>query len=47
MRNDDNDDIYQASQRETLLTLAISGLTLAVLVAAGYLAPSLLAIAAR
>lgn len=47
MRNDDNDDIYQASQRENLITLVISGLTLAVLIGAGYLAPSLLAIAAR
>lgn len=47
MRNHENDDIYQASRRETLLTLVISGLTLAVLIGAGYLAPSLLAIAAR
>lgn len=47
MRNDDNDDIYQASRRETLATLVISGLTLAVLVTAGYLTPNLLAIAAR
>ncbi|EOK5395671.1 hypothetical protein ACSQPN_003177 [Pseudomonas aeruginosa] len=47
MHNDDNDDIYQASRRETLLTLVISGLTLATLIAAGYLTPSLLAIAAR
>lgn len=47
MRNDDNDDIYQASRRENLITLVISGLTLAVLVGAGYLTPNLLAIAAR
>lgn len=46
MRNDDH-DIYQASRRENLATLVISGLTLAVLIAAGYLTPHLLAIAAR
>ena len=47
MQTDDNDDFYSPSRRETLLTLVISGLTLAVLIGAGYLAPSLLAIAAR
>ena len=47
MQTDDNDDFYSSSRRETLLTLVISGLTLAVLIGAGYLAPSLLAIAAR
>lgn len=47
MRTDDNDDFYSPSRRETLLTLVGSGITLAVLAAAGYLAPSLLAIAAR
>lgn len=47
MQTNHDDDIYQASRRENLITLAISGLTLAALIAAGYLAPSLLAIAAR
>ena len=47
MQTDDNDDLYSPNRRETLLTLVISGLTLAALIAAGYLAPSLLAIAAR
>lgn len=42
-----HDDFYSPNRRETLLTLVISGLTLAVLIGAGYLAPSLLAIAAR
>lgn len=45
--HNDNDDFYSPSRRETLLTLVGSGITLAVLAAAGYLAPSLLAIAAR
>ena len=47
MQTNHDDDFYSPSRRETLLTLVISGLTLALLVAAGYLAPSLLAIAAR
>ena len=47
MQTNHDDDFYSPSRRETLLTLVISGLTLAVLVAAGYLAPNLLAIAAR
>lgn len=47
MQTDDNDDFYSPSRRETLLTLVGSGVTLAVLAAAGYLAPTLLAIAAR
>lgn len=41
----DNDLVYQGSRRELLATLTISGITLAVLCAAGYFAPSLLAIA--
>ena len=47
MQTDDNDDFYSPSRRETLLTLVGSGLTLAVLAAAGFLAPTLLAFAAR
>lgn len=47
MQTNHDDDFYSSSRRETLLTLVISGLTLAVLIGAGYLAPSLLAIAAR
>lgn len=46
MRKDDH-DTYQHSRRETLATLIASGVTLALLVAAGYLTPNLLAIAAR
>jgi hypothetical protein len=45
--HDDNDNLYHPSRRETLLTLLGSGVTLAVLAAAGYLAPTLLAFAAR
>lgn len=44
MQND-NDMVHQGSRRELLTTLAISGITLAVLCTAGYFAPSLLAIA--
>lgn len=44
MRKDEN-DTYQHSRRENLITLAISGVTLALLVAAGYLTPNLLAVA--
>lgn len=47
MQTDDNDDLYSPSRRENLLALLGSGLTLAVLAAAGYLAPTLLALAAR
>ncbi len=47
MQTNDNDDFYSPSRRETLLTLLGSGVTLAVLAAAGYLAPTLLAFAAR
>ena len=47
MQTDDNDVFYSPSRRETLLTLVGSGITLAVLAAAGYLAPTLLAFAAR
>lgn len=47
MQTDDNDDFYSPSRRETLITLLGSGVTLAVLAAAGYLAPTLLAFAAR
>ncbi|WP_178081043.1 hypothetical protein [Pseudomonas sp. 09C 129] len=46
-RDNDHDEFHQDSRRETLATLAISGLTLVVLIAAGYLTPNLLAIAAR
>lgn len=47
MQTDDNDDFYSPSRRETLLTLVGSGVTHAVLAAAGYLAPTLLAFAGR
>lgn len=47
MPMNDNDDLYSPSRRESLLTLLGSGVTLAVLLAAGYLAPNLLALAAR
>ncbi len=47
MQTNHDDDFYSPSKRETIATLLISGLTLAVLVAAGYLTPNLLAIAAR
>lgn len=45
--HNDHDDIYSTSRRETLATLAVSGLTLAVLAVAGYLTPDLLALLAR
>lgn len=45
MQTNDNDEFYQASRRETLVTLLVSGITLAVLVTAGYLTPNLLAFA--
>jgi len=47
MQTNHDDDFYSPSRRETIATLLISGLTLAVLAAAGYLAPTLLAFAAR
>ncbi len=47
MQTNHDDDFYSPNRREALLTLVISGLTLAVLIGAGYLAPNLLAIAAR
>ncbi len=43
----DNDDRCSANRREHLLTLLGSGVTLAVLLAADYFAPDLLALAAR
>lgn len=42
---DDNDHFYQSNRIDTLVTLAVSGLTLLALVLAGYYAPSLLAVA--
>lgn len=45
MHNDH--DECSTSRRETLATLLISGLTMAVLIIAGYLAPNLLTLAAR
>lgn len=47
MQTDDHDELYSPTRRETLFTLLGSGLTLAVLLLAGYLAPNLLALAAR
>lgn len=47
MHNDDHDNFYHATRRETLGTLAVSGLTLALLTLAGYFTPSLLALVAR
>jgi hypothetical protein len=47
MPMNDNDELYSPSRLETLLTLVGSGLTLALLGAAGYLAPNLLALAAH
>jgi hypothetical protein len=44
MQND-NDNFYQSNRGDTLLTLAISGLTLLALALAGYYAPSLLTVA--
>lgn len=38
---------YQGSKRETIATLTISGLTLLVLIGAGYFTPNLLALAVR
>jgi hypothetical protein len=42
---DDNDHFYQSNRIDTLLTLAVSGLTLLALALAGYYAPSLLTVA--
>lgn len=42
---DDNDHCYQSNRIDTLLTLAVSGLTLLALALAGYYAPSLLTVA--
>ncbi|WP_431483699.1 hypothetical protein [Pseudomonas solani] len=47
MQTNHDDEFYSSSRRETIATLLISGLTLAVLIGAGYLAPNLLALAAR
>lgn len=47
MQTNHDDDFYSPSRRETLATLLISSLTLAVLIGAGYLAPNLLALMAR
>ncbi|MDH0373915.1 hypothetical protein N7402_00775 [Pseudomonas aeruginosa] len=47
MQTNHDDDFYSPSRRETIATLLISGLTLAVLIGAGYLAPNLLALLAR
>lgn len=43
--HDDNDPFYQNNRVDTLVTLAVSGLTLLALALAGYYAPSLLAVA--
>ncbi|MDF0732344.1 hypothetical protein P0Y43_16660 [Pseudomonas entomophila] len=45
MRKDSKTEFYQASPGETLATLAVTGLTLAVLGLASYYAPTLLAVA--
>ncbi|MFK8328524.1 hypothetical protein M2D63_000705 [Pseudomonas sp. BJa5] len=42
MRNEDHDEPYHPSRRETLTTLVASGLTLALLTAVGYAVPDLL-----
>lgn len=42
MRNDDNDELYHPSRREQVATLLASGLTLALVVVAGYAVPDLL-----
>ncbi|QPG61218.1 hypothetical protein HFV04_017000 [Pseudomonas sp. BIGb0427] len=42
MRNDNHDEHYHPSRRETLATLIASGLTLALLLAVGYAVPDLL-----
>lgn len=42
MRNEDHDDRYHPNRREGLATLVVSGLTLALLVAVGYVIPDLL-----
>ncbi|MBI6601642.1 hypothetical protein [Pseudomonas sp. S4_EA_1b] len=42
---DDNDHFYQSNRIDTLVTLAVSGLTLLALSLAGYYAPSLLTVA--
>ncbi|MFT4454993.1 hypothetical protein [Pseudomonas sp. RTCS2] len=42
MRNEDHDELYHPSRRETLTTLVASGLTLALLAAVGYAVPDLL-----
>ena len=47
MQTNHDADFNSPNRRETLLTLVGSGVTLAVLAAAGYLAPTLLAFAAR
>ena len=43
--HDDNDHFYQSNRIDTLLTLAVSGLTLLAIALAGYYAPSLLTVA--
>lgn len=47
MQTDDNDTFYPAGRREALGTLAVTGLTIALLALAGYFAPTLLAAAIR
>ena len=42
---DDNDHFYQSNRIDTLVTLAVSGVTLLFLALAGYYAPSLLTVA--
>ena len=40
---DDNDSLYEPRRRDLLASLAVTGLTLAVIVFAGYYAPAVLA----
>lgn len=43
--HDDNDHFYRSNRIDTLVTLAVSGLTLLALALAGYYAPYLLSVA--
>lgn len=41
----DDNDLYEPSRREWLITMATTGLTIALLCLAGYYTPSLVAVA--
>ena len=42
MRTEENDDLFHPDRHDTITTLVVSGLTLALMVAIGYAVPDLL-----